>query len=110
MDFELSPSPQIPARCSHRFPLRYQRDAHIVFAREPIGRTKNVEMFKAHPIAFQGLDSPGPQAYAKPSIEVTSKYDSFPKMPFGVKTSLGKTPLCHSASRLRSVSITNVLK
>lgn len=55
---------------------RYKKQAEVIFTTEPIGKTKNVEIFKAHPIAFQGLDSPGPQAYPPANINNTSKYNS----------------------------------
>ncbi|CAD7922918.1 unnamed protein product [Amoebophrya sp. A120] len=66
---------------------RWSKQREICFTQEPIGLANNIEIFKAHPIAFQGLDSPGPGP--KPDISKTSKFPNPPKMPFGVKTNVG---------------------
>jgi len=67
--------------------MRYGAQRNVKFTTEPIGLCNNIEIFKAHPTAFQGLDSPGPAL--RPSDKATSKYKSDPRMPFGVKTDVG---------------------
>ncbi|CAD7937642.1 unnamed protein product [Amoebophrya sp. A25] len=67
--------------------MRYKKQRDVPFTKEPIGLANNIEIFKAHPIAFQGLDSPGPGPL--PNIKKTSKYNNDPRMPFGVKTEIG---------------------
>lgn len=69
-------------------PFRYKNWLSIKFGTEELGLTNNIELMKAHIVAFQGKDSPGPQ-YMASKVENTSKYTTFPKVPFGVKTMVG---------------------